>query len=57
MPVRYIVGVRKANKNGLANLKLAPGDVVNVDETPTTFMVQTLKDFVRFGFSSGLPGF
>jgi polysaccharide export outer membrane protein len=56
-PIVIKASVRKANKNGLANLKLAPGDVVNVDETPTTFMVQTLKDFVRFGFSSGLPGF
>jgi len=56
-PVVIKASVREANKNGLANLKLAPGDVVNVDETPTTFTLQTLKDLFRFGFTSGLPAF
>jgi hypothetical protein len=35
---------------------LAPGDVVSVEETPLTFTVGTIQSFVRFGFSSAIPG-
>lgn len=56
-PIVIKASVREANESGIANLKLAPGDVVHVDETPMTFTVQTLKDLFRFGFTSGLPAF
>ena len=49
--------VREAKRGGDANLRLAAGDVVSVEQTPTTFVVDTLKSFIRFGFSSGVPGF
>lgn len=49
--------VKKAKKFAHANLLLAPGDVVSVDETPLTFTVGMLQSFIRFGFSSAIPGF
>ncbi|GIW93683.1 MAG: hypothetical protein KatS3mg110_1724 [Pirellulaceae bacterium] len=49
--------VREAARNHAANLVLAPGDVVTVDETPLTFVVGTIQNFVRFGFTSAIPGF
>ncbi|MCH8061000.1 MAG: hypothetical protein IH861_00690 [Chloroflexi bacterium] len=48
--------VRKAKRDGAANIRLAPGDVVSVEETPLTFIVGTIRDFVRLGFSSAVPG-
>ena len=48
--------VREAKSNEKANLRLAPGDVVSVEETAVTFTVETLRSFVRFGFSSAIPG-
>lgn len=48
--------VREATRNSAANLRLAPGDVVIVEETPLTFIVGTIQNFVRFGFTSGIPG-
>jgi len=49
--------VRQAKRNGTANIRLAAGDVISVEETPMTFVVETLRSFVRFGFSSTVPGF
>jgi len=48
--------VRAAKGDTTSNIRLASGDVVSVEETPTTFVVGTLKDFIRFGFSSAIPG-
>lgn len=56
-PVVIAVSVREAKRNGAANLTLAPGDVVSVEETPLTFVVGTVREFIRFGFSSSLPLF
>lgn len=55
-PVVIDVSVRKAKHDGEENLTLAPGDVVSVEETPTTFVVETIRGFLRFGFSSAIPG-
>jgi len=55
-PVIIELSVRKAKHNGVDNLRLAPGDVVSVEETPLTFTVETLRSFIRFGFSSAIPG-
>ena len=56
-PVVIQASIRSAKGDTTSNISLAPGDVVSVEETPTTFVVGTLKDFIRFGFSAGIPGF
>jgi len=56
-PVRIKVSVREAKTSGESNLRLAAGDVVSVEETPLTFVVDTLSRFVRVGLSSSLPLF
>ena len=48
--------IRKAKSDGVSNIRLAAGDVISVEETPTTFVIGTIRDFVRFGFTSGIPG-
>lgn len=55
-PVIIAVNVRQAKKNGKENLLLAPGDTVVVEETPMTFTLSTIQGFLRFGFSSAIPG-
>lgn len=47
--------VKDAKAGGPSNLRLAPGDVVSVEETPATFVVGTVKEFIRFGFTAGIP--
>lgn len=56
-PIVIEASVREAKQNTSANIRLAPGDVVSVEETPVTFVVGTIRDFVRFGFTAGIPGF
>jgi len=48
--------VRAAKQNSRDNLRLAAGDVLSVEETPVTFTIETLRSFIRFGFSSTIPG-
>ncbi len=48
--------VREAQRSSVENIRLAPGDVVKVEETPTTFILGTVQNFIRFGFSAGVPG-
>ena len=50
------VSLREAKRNSQANLRLAPGDVVSVEQTPATVMMEALT-IVRFGISSSLPLF
>ena len=54
-PVVITASVSEA-KNGPANIRLAAGDVVSVEETPATFVVGTIREFVGFGFTSTIPG-
>jgi polysaccharide export outer membrane protein len=56
-PVVIRASVSEAKMDGAANIRLAPGDLVSVDETPLTFVVGTVREFVRFGFTSAIPGF
>ncbi|MEX0820348.1 MAG: polysaccharide biosynthesis/export family protein [Pirellulaceae bacterium] len=56
-PVVIQASVREAKRDATSNIHLAAGDVVSVEETTTTFIVGTVRDFVRFGFSAGIPGF
>jgi protein involved in polysaccharide export with SLBB domain len=55
-PIIIAVSIRQAKKNGKENLILAPGDIVVVEETATTVVVDTLRGFFRFGFTSAIPG-
>jgi len=55
-PVVIAASVRDAKRGGASNLRLAPGDIVSVEETPLTFTVGTIQSFVRFGFSAAVPG-
>jgi polysaccharide export outer membrane protein len=58
-PVVIQASIREAKMLGQANLRLAPGDIVSVEETPATVVVDVLKNFMRFGFglSSTVPLF
>jgi len=56
-PVVIATTVRDAKTRADANLLLAAGDVVSVEETPMTFTVELLRSFIRFGFTSSIPGF
>lgn len=49
--------VRRAKRDRAANIRLAAGDVVSVEETAATFIVDTARQFLRFGFSSVIPMF
>jgi polysaccharide export outer membrane protein len=49
--------VRGAKQGGADNLLLAPGDLITVEETPSTFVLSLLKNFMRFGLSSSIPLF
>lgn len=46
--------ISEAKRNDAANLRLMPGDVVSVEETPLTFVVTTVQNFIRF---SAIPLF
>lgn len=55
-PIVIDASIGEAKRNTASNIRLAPGDVVSVEETPVTFVVGTIRDFVRFGFTAGIPG-
>jgi polysaccharide export outer membrane protein len=55
-PVVIQTSLRDAKRRGHANVLLAAGDVVSVEETPATFTVEMLRSFIRFGFTSSIPG-
>jgi protein involved in polysaccharide export with SLBB domain len=48
---------RQAQQNERENLVLAAGDVVRVQETPGTFVLEMMQSFLRFGFNSSVSGF
>lgn len=50
------ISLRQAKRNSAANLRLSPGDVVSVEQTPATVMMEALN-IVRFGISSSVPLF
>lgn len=55
-PVVIKVSYRDAKSGGPGNLRLAPGDVVSVEETPITVVMDTIRTFFRVGFGAALPG-
>ena len=48
------VSLRTAKRDASANLRLEPGDVVSVENTPATIMYEAIN-FMRFNLSAGLP--
>jgi len=56
-PVVVQVSLREAKINGQENLLLAPGDIVSVEQTPATVMLDAVKSFIRFGLSAAVPVF
>lgn len=44
--------VSAAKRNSVDNPRLAPGDVVSVDETPLTFVATELRKYIRIGISA-----
>jgi polysaccharide export outer membrane protein len=47
----------KAKRDGEENLRLAAGDIVSIEQTPTTAIYDALNNFLRFGLSSSIPIF
>ena len=47
------VSLREAKQDGKANLKLAPGDVVSVEQTPSTVLLETVK-LIRFAVGASM---
>ncbi len=48
---------RAKQQSGSAdNLPLMAGDIISIEETAATFTIDTLRSFLRFGFSSAVPG-
>jgi polysaccharide biosynthesis/export protein len=53
-PVLIVASVHEAKHNGNANLRLAPGDIVSVEDTPLTLIARVLAETVRFTVGGGL---
>ena len=56
-PVRIDVSVSQAKSNVADNMRLAAGDVISVEQTFVTGVVDSVRTFFRVGFSSALPLF
>ena len=52
-PAVIEVSIAKAKRNGDENLRLAPGDLVSVERTMSTVMVDSIMTMFRVGFSVG----
>jgi hypothetical protein len=55
--VKIRASIMEAKHNPAANVRLAAGDLISVEETPVTFVLATLQNLVRIGMSSSLPLF
>lgn len=53
-PIRIQGSLREAQKNGAANIRLMPGDIVSVEETVATIAFDTMKTFFRISFGGSL---
>lgn len=56
-PALIEVSVREAKENNAANILLTDGDVVSVEETPTTMVLGVLNQFIRFGVNGSIRAF
>ena len=56
-PRRIVLSVWKAKRDPAHNIRVAPGDMITVDETPVTFVLDMAQRFIRFGLSGSVPLF
>jgi polysaccharide biosynthesis/export protein len=56
-PVVIQISLHEAKTSGKGNIRLASGDVVSVEQTPSTVMYDTVNNFLRFGISGSIPLF
>jgi polysaccharide export outer membrane protein len=56
-PVVIQTSVSEAKHDEASNLRLSPGDIVSVEETPQTAMNYIITSIFRFGFAASLPMF
>lgn len=55
-PVVIETSIRAAKRHGEMNLKLAPGDIVSVEQTPATVLIDAIM-LIRFGVGASLGTF
>ncbi|RLT08636.1 MAG: hypothetical protein DWI21_07545 [Planctomycetota bacterium] len=55
-PAVIQTSIREAKRNGDMNLKLAPGDIVSIEQTPTTVLLDSIM-LIRFGVGASLGTF
>jgi polysaccharide export outer membrane protein len=55
-PAVIEISLAEAKSTGRGNLVLAAGDIVSVEETPTTVFMDTIRTFFRVGFTQAIPG-
>lgn len=53
-PIVIVGSISRAKADGAANSRLAPGDIVSVEETPATIVMRTLTDVLRIGVGSSI---
>ena len=56
-PLVIEISVREAKLHGQGNLLLMPGDIVSLEQTPITMVLDTIKTFVRFTIGSSVALF
>jgi len=56
-PVVIEISITEAKREGKGNLRLGPGDIVSVEQTASTVVLDALKTFIRFGVSGTVPLF
>ncbi len=56
-PAVIEVSVRKAKQNKEANILLADGDVVSLEETPVTLVLGAFQQFIRIGVNGSMAVF
>jgi len=56
-PSRIELNLNEAKRTGKDNLRLAPGDVVSIEDTPTTMFFDALRTIAHVGFSAPIPSF
>jgi polysaccharide export outer membrane protein len=52
-PAIIEVSIKEANRDGHENLRLAAGDLVSIERTPSTVIVDSVMTMFRVGFSVG----
>jgi polysaccharide export outer membrane protein len=53
-PIVVEISLREAKRRGQGNLRLGPGDVVSVEETPATVVFDAMRSLVNFGFGTSV---